>query len=115
MSRTQAMTCLWSNLAVPGTGSWQAGWRISGALQFLLASGGFLLSMAWMVWFVVEWVRAGKLPMLVILENDGVLPPGYKQFLLVGCGGLGLFLLALGWGFLTSLIICHRAKRDEPA
>lgn len=113
LDRAQAMTCLWSNLAVPGTGSWRAGWRVSGALQFMLAAGGFLLSMAWGVWFLAEWVRAGKLPMLVIYDNEGVLPPGYLRFLLVGLGGLGLFVLALGWAFLVSLCVLQEAKRHE--
>ncbi len=113
LDRTRAMACLWSNLAVPGTGSWQAGWRISAVLQFMLATCGFLLSMAWCVWFLAEWARAGRLPFLVLYENDGVPPPGYLKFLLVGLGGLGLFALALGWAFVTSLWICHRAKRNE--
>ena len=109
----QAKVCLWSNLAVPGTGSWQAGWRVSGALQLLLAAGGFLLSIAWGVWFLAEWKRAGKLPIFVIYDNEGTLPPGYLKYLLVGLAGLGLFGLALGWAFLTSLLIVQEAKQNE--
>lgn len=109
----RAKVCLYSNLAVPGTGSWQAGWRVSGALQLVLATGGFLLSMAWGAWFLAEWARAGKLPMLVIYENEGHLPASYYKYLLVGCGGIGLFVLALGWAFITSLCIREEAKRNE--
>ncbi len=113
LDRARARVCLWSNLAIPGSGSWQAGWRVSGALQITLATGGFLLSLAWGVWFLAEWARVGKLPILVIYERDGELPPGYLKFLLVGLGGLGLFVVALGWAFLTSLLICQEAKRNE--
>ena len=113
LDRSRAQACLWSNLAVPGSGSWLAGWRVSGALQLLLAVGGLLLSLGWAVWFLAEWASAGKLPILVIYDNDGQLPPGYLKFLLVGLGGLGLFGLALGWAFLTSLLIVQSAKRDE--
>lgn len=113
LNRDRAKTCLWSNLAFPGTGSWQAGWRISAVLQFTLATCGFLFGMAWGVWFLTEWARAGKLPMLVIYENHGVMPPGYLKFLFVGLGSLGLFALALGWAFLTSLLICREANRNE--
>ena len=113
MDRDRAKTCLWSNLACPGTGSWQAGWRISAVLQFMLAACGFLLGMAWGVWFLAEWARAGRLPFVVIYQNDGVLPPGYLRFLFIGLGSLGLFALALGWAFITSLLIVQEAKRHE--
>lgn len=109
----RAKACLWSNLAIPGSGSWMAGWRVSGALQIVLAAGGLLLSLAWGVWFLAEWARAGKLPIFVIYDNGGVLPPGYLKYLLIGLGGLGLFVVALGWAFLTSLLICQEAKRHE--
>ena len=113
LDRDRAKTCLWSNLACPGTGSWIAGRRVTGALQFTLATCAFLLSIAWGVWFLSEWARAGKLPFLVIYDNGGVLPPGYLKFLFIGLGSLGLFALALGWAFLTSLLICREAKRKE--
>ncbi len=113
LDSARAKACLWSNLAVPGSGSWLAGWRVSGALQILLSGGGLLLSVAWGVWFVAEWSRAGKLPILVIYDNDGVLPPGYLNYLLLGLGGLGMFVVALGWAFITSLLICQEAKRNE--
>ena len=103
MDRERAKTHLWSNLACPGTGSWQAGRRVTGALQFTLAACAFLLTMGWVVWFLSEWARAGKLPFLVIHDSDGVLPPG----------AIGLFAVALGWAFLTSLLICREAKRNE--
>jgi hypothetical protein len=109
----QAKTCLWSNLAFPGTGSWQAGKRVTAVLQITLASFGFLLGLAWGVWFLSEWARAGKLPILVIYDNDGVPPPGYLKFVFVGLGSIALFALALGWAFLTSLMICREAKRHE--
>lgn len=113
MDRDRAKTCLWSNLAFPGTGSWQAGWRISAVLQLSLATCALLLGLSWGVWFLAEWARAGKLPFVVIYENDGVLPPGYLRFLFIGLGSIGLFALALGWAFITSLLICQQAKRNE--
>ncbi|MFA6544320.1 MAG: hypothetical protein WCS99_07830 [Limisphaerales bacterium] len=115
IDRARARACLWSNLAVPGSGSWLAGWRVSGALQLALTAGGLLLSLAWGGWFLAEWSRVGKLPILVIYDNDGALPPGYLKFLLIGLAGLGLFGLALGWAFLTSLLICREAKRHGSA
>ncbi|NDF01215.1 MAG: hypothetical protein EB034_23560, partial [Verrucomicrobia bacterium] len=113
LDRAEARAILWSNLAVPGIGSWKAGWRVSGALQMCIAVCGLLVSAVWFIWFVVEWKRAGKLPMLVIYDNDGALPPGYLKYLLIGLAGLGLFGLAMAWAFLTSLLICEEAKRHE--
>lgn len=113
VNRDQAKTCLWSNLAFPGTGSWQAGRRVTAVLQFTLATCGFLLGLAWGVWFLSEWARAGKLPILVIYDNDGVPPPGYMKFVFVGLGSIGLFALALGWAFITSLLVVEEAKRHE--
>ena len=49
----------------------------------------------------------------VFVGNDGVLPPGYLKYLLIGLAGLGLFGLAMAWAFLTSLLICEEAKRHE--
>lgn len=112
-TRDDAKACLWSNLAVPGLGSWRAGWRVSGALQLVLAVGALLLGLAWFFWFLTEWARAGKLPMLVILDNEGRLPPGWLKYLLLGLGSLGLFGLALGWAFITSLCIRAEAQRHE--
>ena len=113
IDRDRAKTCLWSNLAFPGTGSWQAGWRISAVLQIALATCAFLLGLVWGVWFLTEWARVGTLPFLVVYRNDGALPPAYIKFLLIGLGSLGLFALALGWAFITSLLIVQEAKRHE--
>lgn len=77
----------------------------------LLGAGGLGLSLWWCGWFLAEWSRVGKLPMLVIWENEGVLPPGYLRFLLIGLSGLGLFGLALLWGLLTSLLVRAEATR----
>ena len=82
-------------------------------LQITLAAGGLLLSMAWGVWFLAEWARAGRLPFFVIYDNGGVLPASYLKFLRGGLGGVGLFALALGGAFVTSLLICREAKRNE--
>jgi hypothetical protein len=113
MDRDRAKTCLWSNLAFPGTGSWQAGRRISAVLQLTLATCALLLGLGWGVWFLTEWARVGTLPFVVVYRNNGVLPPGYAKFLLVGVGSLGLFALALGWAFVTSLLILQEVKRHE--
>ncbi len=114
INRDDAKACLWSNLAVPGLGSWRAGWRVSGALQLALAGCALGLGLAWFTWFIAEWARAGRLPMLVILDNEGRLPAGWLKFLLLGLGSLVLFGLALGWAFITSLCVHAEASRHEP-
>lgn len=114
LDRARAQACLYSNLAVPGTGSWAAGRRVTGACQLVIALCGFLLLMTWALWFLWEWFRAGKLPFLVIYGNDGVLPPSYIKPLLIGLAGVGCFLSALGWAFLTSLLIRAEASRNAP-
>lgn len=114
LTRDDAKACLWSNLAVPGLGSWRAGWRVSGALQLALAICALVLGLAWFAWFLTEWARAGKLPMLVILDNDGRLPAGWLKYLLLGLGSFALFGLALGWAFITSLYIRAEAMRHDP-
>lgn len=98
---------------MPGLGSWRAGWRVSGALQLTLAVGALGLGLVWFGWFLTEWLRAGKLPMLVIWDNDGRLPAGWFNYLLLGLGSLVLFGLAIAWAFITSMCIRAEAQRHE--
>jgi hypothetical protein len=52
---------------------------------------------------------------LVIYENEGHLPPHFLKPLLVGGAGVGVFVLALGWAFVTSLLVWQSAKRPGAA
>ncbi|MBM3869784.1 MAG: hypothetical protein FJ392_02325 [Verrucomicrobia bacterium] len=114
LSRADAQVCFWSNLSMPGLGSWRAGWRLSGALQLALAGCALVLALAWFAWFLSEWARAGKLPMLVLMENDGRLPADWLKYLLLGLGSLILFSIAMGWALITSLCVRAEALRHEP-
>ena len=104
------MTCFLSNLAVPGSGSLRAGWRVSGWLQLALSFTGLGLSMAFGAWFTAEWLRSGKLPTATILER-GEMTPEFLKYLIIGGGGLGMFVLALGWAMLTSLLVWRESER----
>ena len=108
-ARSSAMTCFLSNLAVPGAGSLRAGWRVSGWLQLVLAFTGLGLSLAFGAWFAAEWLRSGQLPTTTILER-GEMPPEFLKYLIIGGGGLGLFVLALGWAALTSLLVWRESE-----
>ena len=111
IDRARARACLVANLSLPGLGSLHAGRRVGWA-QIFLAGCGFALSLSFGCWFVIEWVRSGRLPILTILDR-GELPPGFLKFLLIGLAGLGVFVVALGWAFITSLLICQQAKDHE--
>ena len=106
------MTCFLSNLAVPGSGSLRAGWRVSGWLQLAIAFTGLGLSLAFGVWFAAEWLRTGQLPTVTILER-GEMPPEFLKFLVIGGGGLAMFVLALGWALLTSLFVWRDFERSS--
>lgn len=77
-----------------------------------VAACGFVLTMSFGGWFVAEWARARELPFLTILER-GELPPGFLKQLLVGLSGLGLFVIALGWALITSLLVYQEARANE--
>lgn len=98
------MTCFLSNLAVPGSGSLRAGWLFSGWLQLALAFMGLGLSLVFAAWFVAEWLRSGQLPM-VTMQQRGEVPPEFLKYLIIGGGGLGMFIVALGWAMLTSMLV----------
>lgn len=111
-SREEAKVCLWSNLAVPGLGSWRAGWRISGALQIALAAVGLALGFAWFAWFLLEWAQTGRLPVLVALESEGRMPDSWLNYLLLGLGSVVTFGTSLVWAFVTSLCVRSQAVED---
>ncbi len=111
MDRARAKACLVANLSLPGVGSLHVGRRVGWA-QVVLASCGFVLSLVFGVWFMAEWLRSGELPMMTIL-NRGELPPGFLKFLLIGLAGLIVFGVALGWAFITSLLVYQEAKQHE--
>jgi hypothetical protein len=111
IDRARAKACLVANLSLPGLGSLHVGRRVGWA-QVGVAVSGFLLTLIFGGWFVAEWVRARELPFLAILER-GELPPGFLKFLLIGLSGMGLFVIALGWAFITSLLVYQEAKSHE--
>lgn len=111
VDRARAKACLVANLSLPGVGSLHVGRRVGWA-QIFLASCGFVLSLVFGIWFVAEWSRSGQLPMMTILDR-GELPPGFLKFLLIGLAGLCLFGVALGWAFITSLLVYQEAKQHE--
>jgi hypothetical protein len=100
-----------ANLSLPGLGSLHVGRRVGWA-QVAVAVSGFLLTLIFGGWFVTEWVRARELPLLTIMER-GELPPGFLKYLLIGLSGMGLFAIALGWAFITSLLVYQEAKAHE--
>lgn len=111
-SREEAKVCLWSNLAVPGLGSWRAGWKISGALQMVLSAIGLALGFAWFAWFLREWARTGRLPILVVWESEGRMPSGWGNYLLLGLGSVVFFGTAFVWALVTSLCVRSQAVGD---
>lgn len=111
VDRARAKACLVANLSLPGLGSLHVGRRVGWA-QVAVAACGFVLTMSFGGWFVAEWARARELPFLTILER-GELPPGFLKQLLVGLSGLGLFVIALGWALITSLLVYQEARANE--
>lgn len=100
------------NLSVPGWGTMQAGHKVLGCLQLAIASTGFVLTLYFGAWFLLEWNRSGVLPMQTLLQT-GVLPGSWVRPLIVGGVGVLFFVVAIVWAFITSLMIRDRLKREN--
>jgi|GEM_PF-695987 len=99
------------NLSMPGWGTVRAGQKLHGYLQLATAIVGFLLTLYFAAWFLWEWKRSGALPMKTLMET-GTLPISWRQPLIVGGVGVLVFLLAMAWSFITSLVIMSRFKHS---
>lgn len=111
--RPKATEILVANLSLPGSGTMLAGQKVHGACQLATAGSGFVMTTYFAVWFVMDWVRTGVFPMNAVPETGGI-PESWIKPLLVGLGGVVLFVLALAWAFLTSLVIGNELKRTDP-
>ena len=100
------------NLSMPGIGTVQAGQKLHGYLQFATALMGFGLTLYFGTWFVWEWHRSGVFPTSTLLET-GVLPHSWIKPLIIGVGGIVVFLFAIAWAFITSLVIINRMKKSS--
>jgi hypothetical protein len=88
---TRAWLALSLNLAVlPGMGTLLLRRWISGLVQLVLAAGGAAGSIAWLLWFVREWSRAGHFP----LDRGPLFP--------IGLAGTLAFVLAWAWSGRTA-------------
>jgi hypothetical protein len=90
-----------NQFAAPGLGSIMAGRYLAGACQLFLSLAGFGLIV---VWFFLVLKAA-----YAVMETSG--EPVLPHYL--GWMGLGDFLLAWGWAWLTSLSILRQAKRAQ--
>lgn len=98
------------NISFPGVGSYQAGWRLAGLSQGILAGLGFLLTNVFAVWFGLLWYRSGEFPLTTLLRAEE-LPRSWLGPFFTGLVGVVLFLVAFAWAFVTSLVIMGRADR----
>ena len=93
---------LLSNLvSVPGIGTFLAGRRVTGALQMIVASIGFVMSMYWFVAFIRHWIHTQSFPF------DG--GPLFRHGL-IGCG---VFACAWLWGLSSGLQIRRAAHTNK--
>jgi len=98
--RVKAREFLLTNLLVlPGMGSVMAGRRV-GYAQGSLAIAGMILSLMFAVDLVRDWWTMGEL----------VLPTG--RSLLIGGGGVLLFVFGWFWGLSTGLALLRNSRGD---
>jgi TM2 domain-containing membrane protein YozV len=99
-TRQAAWVCLWSNLLLPGLGTFIARRRVTGMLQLVVSQAGFVLSLLWAGFFVRDWIRRGSLP-------EDITP-----HLEIGLLGSALFLLAWIWSLASSYGILQDSRRS---
>lgn len=87
--------------ALPGLGSLAAGYRVGWA-QVTLASIGFILTVWWAMGWILEWIRAGQMP----LQLD-------RRFA-IGLTGAALFMVAWLWSLRTGLAILRGSHESRP-
>jgi hypothetical protein len=103
--RSTALTCAIINqLATPGLGSILGRRFLAGSGQLLLAVGGFVMIVGWMMRFFYDRYR----------EASGQMPVG-GQYGWWGRWGLILFGTGWLWALFTSLSLLRQARRNPPA
>jgi len=101
-ARSRGQVALLLNAAVcPGLGSWIAGHRAQGAVQFLLAGVGLVLVCVWFVTLASGLTR---------VMSEEVDPFDRVEFAIAG---LALFAGAWLWGLLTSMRVRRRERGRE--
>lgn len=108
--RKSASEIMAVNLSVPGLGTIQAGQKLVGWIQLILAVGGVLMTSYFAGWFLLEWKKTGVFP-LNMMAQSGFLPPHWKKPIIAGLGGVVVFLAALGWAVLSSLALRRSQER----
>jgi hypothetical protein len=90
------------NVATPGTGSYRAGWRITGICQFGLAFIGFCFGCAW----IFNWCyRIYQAQVGEVVSNSSI-------SWLLKCS-VTFFALSFLWTGISCVNLLRRAKRDE--
>jgi len=102
-----------ANLSLPGSGTILAGQMAHGVCQMVAAAVGFIMTLYFAVWFLMEWVKNGVSP-TEAMQATGRMPDSWMAPMLVGFGGVFVFIAALAWAFVTSLVIRNRLKRVSP-
>lgn len=108
-----ATEVLVANLSVPGTGTMLAGQKLHGACQLVTSVIGFMMTIYFAGWFIMEWSKTGVFP-VEALNAAGRIPESWIMPMLVGVGGVFVFITALGWAFLTSLVVRGQMNRNDP-
>ena len=117
LDRATAWACLTTNVLAPGSGSLVAGKKI-GYAQLALAFGGLgvtlVFGLRFFLWSGRNWTRLQQ-------PSDDPFAAMGEVFhqLLRGPGvGIGIFVVAIGWAFISSLQIMAAARssanRDTP-
>ena len=110
LSRREAWGCFTANLAVPGSGSLAAGYRI-GYVQMAAAFSAEILTVVTGI-PTVQW---GLSKGLALLHSDSDSLEPLAQFWLHSRWPIlfiGLFVFSILWAMTTSLTILSRATRD---
>ena len=95
-----AWTYLMANaLVLPGLGSFMGGRRISGIVQALTATAGFVLTVVWL-WSWADLYLHSGLP-------EGLGPRGRE-----GLAGIGLFTASWIWSVVSGLALVRDARQQ---
>lgn len=108
-----ATEVLVANLSLPGSGTMLAGQKVHGVCQMATAAVGFLMTTYFAVWFLADWLKTGVFP-VTALNEAGQIPASWIAPLLIGFGGVVVFVFSLAWAFVTSLVIRGGMKPLTP-
>ena len=114
--RATAWACLTANVVLPGSGSLVAAKKI-GYAQLALAFCGLgvttLFGVRFLLWYARNWTRLRQ----TVDDPFAVLSEVFHQLRWPGVG-IGIFVLAIGWAFITSVQILAATRsnstRDTP-